>query len=146
MRRSAGFAGIFHSRSCVPGVVCVDRRSAWNVFPRNRGETLQTQRDRRRHVSRLGEANRSCKHRRPNFPACGRDDELVAPPQLLAVERLIGTSPRDIRKLTADCCHLGLFMSKNVLRELWPTIVKWLIKTPTPVPKRQRTAGVARAA
>jgi len=82
----------------------------------------------------------------PIFLLAARDDELVAPPQLLAVERLIGTSPRDIRKLTADCCHLGLFMSKKVLRELWPTIVKWLIKTPTPVPKRQRTAGVARAA
>jgi hypothetical protein len=52
---------------------------------------------------------------------------LVAPPQLFAVERLVGTPPRDLCKLTADCSHLGLFMSKRVLGEIWPDIVNWLI-------------------
>jgi hypothetical protein len=56
-----------------------------------------------------------------------RDDELVAPPQLFAVERLVGTPSRDVRKLTADCRHLGLFMSKRVLGGIWPDIVNWLI-------------------
>jgi len=59
--------------------------------------------------------------------AAGRD-ELVTPPQLFAVERLVGTSPDELCKLTADCRHLGLFMGKRVLREVWPGIVEWLIK------------------
>jgi len=45
--------------------------------------------------------------------AAGRD-ELVTPPQLFAVERLVGTSPDELCKLTADCRHLGLFMGKRV--------------------------------
>jgi poly(3-hydroxybutyrate) depolymerase len=64
----------------------------------------------------------------PIFLLAARDDELVAPPQLFAVERLVGTPPHDLRKLTADCRHLGLFTSKRVLREIWPDIVRWLIK------------------
>jgi poly(3-hydroxybutyrate) depolymerase len=63
----------------------------------------------------------------PLFLLAGRHDELVTPPQLFAVERLVGTPPQQIRKLTADCRHLGLFMGKRVLREIWPKIVDWLI-------------------
>ncbi len=62
-------------------------------------------------------------------PLClltARYDELVTPPQLFAVERLVGTPPHEIRKLTADCRHLGLFMGKRILREIWPGIVDWL--------------------
>jgi len=59
--------------------------------------------------------------------AAGRD-ELVTPPQLFAVERRVGTPPDELRKLTADCRHLGLFMGKRVLCEVWPGIVEWLIK------------------
>jgi poly(3-hydroxyalkanoate) synthetase len=67
----------------------------------------------------------------PLFLLAARDDELVTPPQLFAVERLVGTPPRHIRKLTADCRHLGLFMGKRVLREMWPQIVDWLVKRST---------------
>ena len=62
--------------------------------------------------------------------AAGRD-ELVTPPQLFAVEQLVGTPRHHIRKLSADCRHLGLFMGKRVLREIWPDIVDWLIKPAT---------------
>jgi len=66
----------------------------------------------------------------PIFLLAARDDELVAPPQLFAVERLVGTLPRDLRKLTANCRHLGLFMNKGILREVWPDIVDWLMSPP----------------
>jgi poly(3-hydroxybutyrate) depolymerase len=66
----------------------------------------------------------------PMFLVAARDDELVAPPQLFAAERLVGTSPRDIRKVTADCRHLGLFMGQRILRDVWPSIVHWLMKSP----------------
>jgi poly(3-hydroxyalkanoate) synthetase len=82
----------------------------------------------------------------PIFLLAASDDELVAPPQLFAVERLVGTHKRDLRKLTANCRHLGLFMSKQVLRELWPEIVEWLIKTPGPLPKHEQDRTVPRAA
>jgi poly(3-hydroxyalkanoate) synthetase len=71
----------------------------------------------------------------PIFLLAGRDDELVSPPQLFAAERLVGTPRRHIQKLTADCRHLGLFMGKKVLHQVWPDIVHWLIKTPATVPR-----------
>jgi poly(3-hydroxybutyrate) depolymerase len=67
----------------------------------------------------------------PLFLLAARYDELVTPPQLFAVERLVGTPRHEIRKLTADCRHLGLFMGKRILREMWPGIVEWLIKPGT---------------
>jgi poly(3-hydroxybutyrate) depolymerase len=74
----------------------------------------------------------------PIFLLAARRDEVVAPNQLFAVERLVGTPVGDISKLTADCRHLGLFMSRKVLCELWPEIVRWLIKTPARASDRNR--------
>jgi poly(3-hydroxybutyrate) depolymerase len=65
----------------------------------------------------------------PIYLLAARDDELVAPPQLLAAERLVGSAARDIRKTIAPCRHLGLFMGKRVLKDVWPTIVRWLAET-----------------
>jgi poly(3-hydroxybutyrate) depolymerase len=70
----------------------------------------------------------------PLFLLAARHDELVTPPQLFAVERLVGTPPHDIRKRTADCRHL--FMGKRILREIWPNIVDWLAKPGTVVRNR----------
>jgi poly(3-hydroxybutyrate) depolymerase len=82
----------------------------------------------------------------PIFLLAARDDELVAPPQLFAVERLVGTPPRHLRKVTADCRHLGLFMSRRVLHEIWPDIVDWLICPPTAGAQRTRTRTSALSA
>jgi poly(3-hydroxyalkanoate) synthetase len=74
----------------------------------------------------------------PLFLLAARDDELVTPAQLFAAERLVGTPPRHIRKLTADCRHLGLFMGKRVLHEMWPQIVDWLVK-PDAIAREKQT-------
>ena len=79
----------------------------------------------------LGKAIDLKKIEAPLFLLAARHDELVTPPQLFAVERLVGTPPHEIRKLTADCRHLGLFMGKRILREVWPDIVDWLLKPAT---------------
>jgi hypothetical protein len=50
----------------------------------------------------------------------------VAPEQLLALERLVGTPPEHFRHDVAPCNHLGLFMGKQTLEENWPRIVHWL--------------------
>jgi poly(3-hydroxybutyrate) depolymerase len=67
----------------------------------------------------------------PMYLLAGSADEVVAPEQLLAVERLVGTSSADLRHDVAPSDHLGLFMGKQTLEEYWPRIVRWM-KEPVP--------------
>lgn len=69
----------------------------------------------------------------PVFLLAARDDELVAPQQLLAVERLVGTTAQDLRKAIVPCRHVGLFIGKRTLEDTWPGIAHWLLGTPAPV-------------
>jgi len=62
----------------------------------------------------------------PIFMLAGRDDELVAPAQLFAAERLVGTATADIRKAIVPCCHVALFMGRATLKDMWPGIVRWI--------------------
>ncbi len=64
--------------------------------------------------------------RAPIFLLAARDDELVAPAQLFATERLVGTSAHRLQKATAPCRHVGLFIGKAILEEFWPRIVRWI--------------------
>src|SRR6266568_4159839 len=64
--------------------------------------------------------------RLPMYLLAGSADEVVAPDQLLAVERLAGTQPEYIRHEVAPCNHLGLFLGKRTLEEYWPRIVRWM--------------------
>jgi len=65
--------------------------------------------------------------RTPIYLLAARDDELVAPAQLFAIENLVGTPPHALRKAMAPCCHGGLFMGRNILSEYWPRIARWII-------------------
>ena len=53
--------------------------------------------------------------RHPMYLLAGSDDEVVAPEQLLATERLVGTRPEHLRHAIAPSNHLGLFMGKRTL-------------------------------
>jgi poly(3-hydroxyalkanoate) synthetase len=64
--------------------------------------------------------------RLPMYLLAGSADEVVAPEQLLAVERRVGTQPEYVRREVAPCNHLGLFMGKRTLEEYWPRIVRWM--------------------
>jgi poly(3-hydroxyalkanoate) synthetase len=64
--------------------------------------------------------------RLPMYLLAGSADEVVAPEQLLAVERLVGTQPKYLRHEVAPCNHLGLFMGRRTLEEYWPRIVRWM--------------------
>ena len=64
--------------------------------------------------------------RTPIYFLAAREDELVAPAQLFAAEHLVGTPPRELRKTTVPGRHLGLFMGRRVLHDVWPGIVRWL--------------------
>ena len=63
----------------------------------------------------------------PIFLLAAGDDEIVAPEQLFATATLIGTSAHFIARDTAPCSHLGLFIGKNVLRQNWSAIPRWII-------------------
>ena len=67
----------------------------------------------------------------PLYLLAGCTDEVVAPEQLLAVERLVGTPPAYLRHDVAPSDHLGLFMGRQTLEEYWPRIVRWM-KEPVP--------------
>ena len=64
--------------------------------------------------------------RLPMYLLAGSADEVVAPEQLLAVERLVGTQPEYLRHEVAPCNHLNLFMGRRTLEEYWPRIVRWM--------------------
>jgi poly(3-hydroxyalkanoate) synthetase len=62
----------------------------------------------------------------PLYLLAARDDELVAPEQVFAAQRLVGTLPDQIATALAPCRHLGLFMGQTILDEHWRTIAQWL--------------------
>jgi poly(3-hydroxyalkanoate) synthetase len=62
----------------------------------------------------------------PIFLLAARDDELIPPDQIFAVERHVGTSARDLNKAVAPGGHLGLFMGARTLAQVWPNVVHWL--------------------
>jgi poly(3-hydroxybutyrate) depolymerase len=78
------------------------------------------------HFVALGQKIDLSRLRLPIYLLAGRADEVVAPEQLLAAERLVGTAPEHLRHDVAPCDHLGLFMGRATLEDYWPRIVRWL--------------------
>jgi poly(3-hydroxyalkanoate) synthetase len=66
----------------------------------------------------------------PMYLLSGSGDEVVAPEQMLALERLVGTQPDHLCHEIARSNHLGLFMGKRTLEEYWPRIVRWMKEAP----------------
>ena len=81
------------------------------------------------------------KLRIPIYLLAGRDDELVAPAQLFATARLVGTAPDAIETAMAPCRHLGLFMGKAILADYWIKIVQWLALPDRPATRAERFSG-----
>ncbi len=77
---------------------------------------------------------------RLRLPMCflaGSVDDVVAPEQLLAAERLVGTRPEHLCHEIAPCNHLGLFMGRRTLEEYWPKIARWMKEPLGPTPTSQ---------
>ena len=62
----------------------------------------------------------------PIYLLAARDDDVVAPQQVFAAVRLVGTVGQDIQQATAPCPHLGMFMGRATLTQVWPDIARWL--------------------
>ena len=67
----------------------------------------------------------------PLLLLAGRDDQIIAAPQVLAAASMVGTPPDDIKTLVAPSTHLGLFMGRDTLAHFWPDIVAWLDRPET---------------
>src|SRR5262249_5954527 len=83
--------------------------------------------------------------RAPMFLLAASDDEVVAPEQLLAVRRLVGSEAGQIRTEIAACTHLRLFMGATTLRQTWPEISRWLAACCGAAPQPSAGAGGASA-
>jgi poly(3-hydroxybutyrate) depolymerase len=81
--------------------------------------------------------------RAPLFMLAARDDELAAPQQLFAAEHLVSTAPQNLHKAVAPCRHVGLFMGKRTLEDVWPSIVRWIREPPILTPDRVETQSAA---
>jgi len=62
----------------------------------------------------------------PVFLVVARDDEIVAPAQLLATTRLIGTPRAAVVTVVDPCAHLSLFMGAETLARTWGKVARWL--------------------
>ncbi len=74
----------------------------------------------------------------PMFLLAARDDELVAPDQVFATERHVGTAPAGIRKFLAPCRHLGLFMGATTLSNTWSEIARFIRNSPETIAPRPK--------
>ena len=74
----------------------------------------------------LGQKIDLARLRLPIYLLAGSDDDVVAPQQLLGVQRLVGTEPEALCHQVAPCNHLSLFMGRRTLEEYWPGIVRWM--------------------
>jgi poly(3-hydroxybutyrate) depolymerase len=64
----------------------------------------------------------------PLFLLAARDDDVVAPEQIFATEHLVDSRRCAVEKATAPCGHLGLFMGREILAEVWLEIARWLLR------------------
>lgn len=64
----------------------------------------------------------------PLFLLAARDDDVVASEQIFATAHLVDSRHCAIERATAPCGHLGLFMGREILAEVWPEIARWLLR------------------
>jgi len=62
----------------------------------------------------------------PLFLLAARDDELVAPEQLMAIHRRVGTRPAPIESALMPGGHLALFIGAQSLAAGWARVAHWL--------------------
>lgn len=62
----------------------------------------------------------------PLFLLAARDDDLVAPEQVFAAARLVGSAKGEIEMATEPCGHLSLFLGARTLAGSWTRIARWL--------------------
>lgn len=67
--------------------------------------------------------------RHPLFLLAARDDDVVAPGQLMAARRRVGTSAAGIESMLLPGGHLALFLGARSLAEGWSAVGRWLAQS-----------------
>lgn len=64
----------------------------------------------------------------PLFLLAGEQDVIAPPAQVFAAASLVGANADKIETALASSSHLGLFVGKRTLTEIWPRIATWLLR------------------
>jgi len=62
----------------------------------------------------------------PLFLLAAEDDDITPPEQVFRAEALVGTAATDVAKALTPGGHIGLFMSRQALANVWPRIGAWI--------------------
>jgi poly(3-hydroxybutyrate) depolymerase len=62
----------------------------------------------------------------PTYLLAGDADEITTKEQVFNTEKLIGTPSSSVVKKLAPGGHIGLFMGRRTLAEIWPGIGQWI--------------------
>jgi poly(3-hydroxybutyrate) depolymerase len=63
----------------------------------------------------------------PLYLLAGESDDITPRDEVFRAECLVGTPKDDIAKSLAPGGHIGLFMSKRTLADVWPAIGRWIL-------------------
>jgi poly(3-hydroxyalkanoate) synthetase len=64
----------------------------------------------------------------PLYLLAGGTDHITPPPQVFAMRDYVSTPASDVTMRTTSGGHLGLFMSREALRDHWPPILASVLK------------------
>ncbi|TAL86006.1 MAG: alpha/beta fold hydrolase [Candidimonas sp.] len=65
----------------------------------------------------------------PLYLLAGESDDITAHQQVFAAAKLMGTAKKNIRERIVPGGHVGLFMGARNLKEVWPEIAAWILKS-----------------
>lgn len=71
----------------------------------------------------------------------GEKDDITVPPQLFNAERYLGSE--DVVKMMAPAGHVGVFMSKQVVRDYWPLIYRRAAQQAGKISENKQPVSVA---
>jgi poly(3-hydroxybutyrate) depolymerase len=63
----------------------------------------------------------------PTYLLAGQSDDITTEEQVFNAETLIGTPSSAVVKKLAPGGHIGLFMGRRTLAEIWPDIGRWIL-------------------
>jgi len=63
----------------------------------------------------------------PTYLLAGQLDDITTKEQVFNAEKLIGTPSSAVVKRLAPGGHIGLFMGRRTLAEIWPEIGRWIL-------------------
>jgi poly(3-hydroxybutyrate) depolymerase len=62
----------------------------------------------------------------PTYLLAGDSDDITTKDQVFNAEKLLGTPSSAVVKTLAPGGHIGLFMGKRTLADVWPSIGEWI--------------------